>query len=70
MPGGATRPPAARGPVAGSRPRARPKGDDYMDKVVLLKAMDGRVDFQGTRRECVTFVRKRAARDLRERGLM
>ena len=41
-----------------------------MDKVVLLKAMDGRVDFQGTRRECVTFVRKRAARDLRERGLM
>jgi hypothetical protein len=50
---------------------ARPKlGDDYMDQKIVLKALDGRIEYQGTRRECVRFARDREARRLRELGLM
>lgn len=39
------------------KPRAIPKKEDYMDKVVTLYDVDGNVLFRGTRRACAEFSR-------------
>jgi hypothetical protein len=54
----------------GKATRVRPRGDDYMDKKVVLKDQEGTIIFHGTRRECLQVARKREVVRLQEAGLM
>jgi len=64
-----TRKPPPGVPLPGGQTKVRPKTDDYMERKVVLKQLDGTIVFHGTRKECLEVARKRETVRLREAGL-